>query len=130
MIRIPLPPDVLVSALQDRIHKASGPLISATAVRISMSKDPAETQPLATSAIQHTPTQWAAMLLPPTPTGRIHDDRWKHEAASALHGWALYQVRTGQPVLLDQTTYLAALEAASGNTFAPHPAADCSRRKA
>ena len=101
--------------------KANAPISAAIA--------DAETVPLAPESVQHTPDQWLARLFHVSASGRPHPDEWKHHAASALHQWRVFEAATGQAPLLDQPTYLAALEAASGNAFIPHPAADYTARR-
>lgn len=71
-----------------------------------------------------TPAAWAEVTFPPAQSGRPHADLWKHAAASTLHGWAHYVLRTGTAITLSESAYRAAVEAASGNTFVAHPAAD------
>lgn len=84
----------------------------------------ADTQPLDASAVHRTPDQWAEFFYPASDKGRMHADRWKHAAADALHGWSAHRALTGQSVMFSQSIYLAAVEAASGNTFVPHGPAD------
>lgn len=66
---------------------------------------------------KRTPAEWAAKL------GHIHqrDPRlpqsetrptWQHAVADQLHGWTLHEHHfQGQPLLLSQADYMAALEA-------------------
>lgn len=75
-----------------------------------------------------TADQWAEVYFPASATGRIHDERWKHAAASQLHGWGNHLIHTGSSVELTQADYEAALAAASGTELIPHPAADCRRK--
>lgn len=79
-------------------------------------------------SLTRTPEQWAELLYPVTPTGRLHDDAWKHAAADQLHGWTHFANTTGKPVELTREVYDACIAAASGNSFAPHPAGDCRRK--
>lgn len=71
-----------------------------------------------------TPAEWAEVLFPMAPSGRQHEDLWRHAAASMLHGWVSYANRTGKDPALTESVYRAALAAASGNTFVAHPEAD------
>lgn len=77
-----------------------------------------------TAELVLTPAAWAEVSFPPSASGRPHEDLWKHAAASTLHGWAHHANRTGKQLTLTESAYRAALEAASGNTFVAHPAAD------
>lgn len=80
--------------------------------------------PHVTTAETLSPDAWAEILYPPSPSGRLHDDAWKHASADVLHGWSAYVSRTGSKPALNKFTYEAAIAAASGNTFIPFPAAD------
>lgn len=71
-----------------------------------------------------TPAAWAEVSFPPSASGRPHEDLWMHFAASTLHGWVHYAIRTGKDPALTESVYRAALAAASGNTFVAHPEAD------
>lgn len=76
-----------------------------------------------------TPDAWAEITFPPTASGRLHDDAWQHSAADMLHGWSHHAMITGSAVQLDEASYRAALAAANGNKFTPHPAADFRPKK-
>lgn len=48
---------------------------------------------------------------------------WQHGAASALHCWEFHEHHANGPMLLSKSDYLAALKAAEGPSYKPHPAA-------
>lgn len=60
--------------------------------------------------------------------GHPHRDGWKHDAASALHGWTLHEHQTGKPMRLSLDDYREALKAAlrpvakgeSAGKYVPH----------
>lgn len=85
---------------------------------------PAEHLPVGKAELTLTPAAWAEVLFPNTPTGRLHDDLWKHGAAQVLHGWPAYVNRTGKELFLSESDYRAALAAASSTDLKPHPGAD------
>lgn len=76
------------------------------------------------AAVTLSPEAWAETYFPPSTSGRLHDDAWKHASASVLHGWAAYQMRTGRNPAVTRQTYLGAIAAVSGSTFIAFPAAD------
>ena len=84
----------------------------------------ADSQSLAAPPVNMSPEKWAEVYFPATDKGRLHEDAWKHSAASQLHAWAAYTARTGKPVELSKAAYEAALAAVSGNELKPHSEAD------
>lgn len=48
---------------------------------------------------------------------------WAHSAASALHGWALYEHNQNEPFSCSEDDYRAALEAAQAPNPTPHKGA-------
>lgn len=80
--------------------------------------------PNADEVVTRSPKQWAEVYFPNTPSGRLHEDAWKHSAAAVAHGWNHYVVRTGKLVQLTAAQYEAAIAAVSGNNSTPAPAAD------
>jgi len=89
------------------------------------SEQPAEPLPTVGKAeLVLTPAAWAEVLFPKSASGRLHDDLWKHGAASTLHGWPAYENRTGKQIQLSESDYRAAIAAASGTELKPHPGAD------
>lgn len=80
--------------------------------------------PNAGATVTRTPAEWAEANFPSSDRGRMHPDRWKHAAASQLHGWAAYEARTGKQVQLTAEQYQSAVAAVSGNEFTAHQAAD------
>jgi hypothetical protein len=93
--------------------------------QVSTDTAASDVPPVTTASTTMSPEAWAEVFFRPQPSGRMHDDAWKHASASVLHGWGAYHRRTGIPFAITSATYLAAIDAASGNTFTAHPAADC-----
>lgn len=60
------------------------------------------------------PNDWAAVLF------TNPRDRWRHDVASAAHGWAVHAYETGAPLLLSRADYEAAVRDPDGE---PHAAA-------
>lgn len=88
------------------------------AITVSMGKAASETG---------TPEEFVVAEYPEATDGKPHPDRWKHEAAASLHGWAEHAHHSGASFRLTLKQYKDAIAAATtptGSTPMYQPAAE------
>lgn len=97
---------------------------------------PTPPAPKKSKASKLTVSEHAQLNYPPATGGNVvdgvrmpHPDRWKHEAAAALHNWAEHKHHQSEEVRLSASDYKKAIEAACSlddkGIPVPHEAAFC-----
>ncbi len=81
-------------------------------------------------AVEHTVDEWAKLKFPVFTlkhSEQNHADAWKHSAAAALHCWPEHKFHANGAMVLSESDYDAAIEAACNQSkrgkYTPHKAA-------